>query len=202
VTTPKAGESAEPTERDEMKARCADLESKLRGVDHALTEVGQAPRDGNRLAAILALGVAKTGLESERDELEDQNRYFRTEIDLLQEKLANAHKEIERLQREKYGTPCKCEAWMETAHAAEERAEKAEAAVEQAKEEGRREREKYYELLYAVAQKWPGETRHQTALRYIMEREQRVSVATEAVTRSSPYDLSNPHHPAHKRRKP
>jgi hypothetical protein len=32
--------------------------------------------------------------------------------------------------------------------------------------------EKYDELLYAVARKYPGETRHQTALRYIMEREQ------------------------------
>lgn len=31
---------------------------------------------------------------------------------------------------------------------------------------------KYSELLYAVARKYPGESRHQTALRYIMEREQ------------------------------
>jgi RNA polymerase subunit RPABC4/transcription elongation factor Spt4 len=31
---------------------------------------------------------------------------------------------------------------------------------------------KYYELVYAVASKYPGESRHQTALRYIMEREQ------------------------------
>lgn len=30
----------------------------------------------------------------------------------------------------------------------------------------------YNELLFAVARKWPGETRHQTALRYIQEREQ------------------------------
>ena len=29
----------------------------------------------------------------------------------------------------------------------------------------------YNELLYAVAQKWPGETRHQTALRYIQNAE-------------------------------
>ena len=27
----------------------------------------------------------------------------------------------------------------------------------------------YFELIYAVASKYPGETRHQTALRYIME---------------------------------
>lgn len=32
---------------------------------------------------------------------------------------------------------------------------------------------KYNELIYAVATKWPDETRHQTALRYIMEREVR-----------------------------
>jgi len=31
--------------------------------------------------------------------------------------------------------------------------------------------EKYHELLYAVATKYPGETRHETALRYIQERE-------------------------------
>lgn len=30
---------------------------------------------------------------------------------------------------------------------------------------------KYYELLYAVASKYPNETRHETALRYIRERE-------------------------------
>src|SRR5690349_13637758 len=29
----------------------------------------------------------------------------------------------------------------------------------------------YMELLYAVARKWPGETRHQTALRYIQRAE-------------------------------
>lgn len=32
---------------------------------------------------------------------------------------------------------------------------------------------KYNELLYSVAQKFPGESRHETALRYIREREQR-----------------------------
>ena len=31
--------------------------------------------------------------------------------------------------------------------------------------------ERYYELLYAVASKWPNESRHETALRYIVERE-------------------------------
>lgn len=30
---------------------------------------------------------------------------------------------------------------------------------------------KYYELLYAVASKYANETRHETALRYIRERE-------------------------------
>lgn len=31
--------------------------------------------------------------------------------------------------------------------------------------------EKYMELLYAIYRKWPGESRHETALRYIRERE-------------------------------
>jgi hypothetical protein len=31
----------------------------------------------------------------------------------------------------------------------------------------------YNELIYAVARKWPGETRHQTALRYIQQAESR-----------------------------
>lgn len=35
--------------------------------------------------------------------------------------------------------------------------------------------EKYHELLYAVATKYPGETRHETALRYIRDTEERVS---------------------------
>ena len=46
---------------------------------------------------------------------------------------------------------------------------------------------KYHELLYAVEQKIPGETRHQTALRYIKEREHRCqnpacSVSNEYLT--------------------
>lgn len=31
--------------------------------------------------------------------------------------------------------------------------------------------DKYFELIYAVGKKYPGETRHQTALRYIMHAE-------------------------------
>lgn len=34
----------------------------------------------------------------------------------------------------------------------------------------------YHELLYEVASKYPGASRHETARRYIREREQRVSV--------------------------
>lgn len=30
---------------------------------------------------------------------------------------------------------------------------------------------RYFELLYAVANKYPGESRHETALRYIIQRE-------------------------------
>jgi len=30
---------------------------------------------------------------------------------------------------------------------------------------------KYYDLIYAVSQKWPNETRHETALRYIRQAE-------------------------------
>ncbi len=39
----------------------------------------------------------------------------------------------------------------------------------------------YQELLYAVAQKFPGESRHETALRYIREREARSTVAGVAM---------------------
>lgn len=38
----------------------------------------------------------------------------------------------------------------------------------------------YDELLFAVETKYPGETRHQTALRYIKERENRLSQPEEA----------------------
>lgn len=35
--------------------------------------------------------------------------------------------------------------------------------------------QKYAELLYAVCRKFPGETRHETAIRYIQEAEQRAT---------------------------
>jgi hypothetical protein len=38
---------------------------------------------------------------------------------------------------------------------------------------------KYYELLYAVAQKYPGESRHETVLRYIREREERTTCGSQ-----------------------
>lgn len=43
-------------------------------------------------------------------------------------------------------------------------------------------RSQYHELLYAVAQKFPDETRHETALRYIREREARASTETASAT--------------------
>ena len=41
----------------------------------------------------------------------------------------------------------------------------------------------YYELLWGVEQKHPGESRHQTALRYILERESRVNGPAGAAAR-------------------
>ena len=49
-------------------------------------------------------------------------------------------------------------------HAAKDRAEQAEAGLAQAQEN-------YMELLYGVSKKYPGESRHQTALRYIRQAE-------------------------------
>lgn len=40
---------------------------------------------------------------------------------------------------------------------------------------------KYYELIMAVDSKWPGESRHETALRYIRERESAVDTSSEKV---------------------
>ena len=45
--------------------------------------------------------------------------------------------------------------------------------------ENERLSKEYYELIFAVASKCPGETRHETALRYIQERERRVSGPSE-----------------------
>ncbi len=42
-------------------------------------------------------------------------------------------------------------------------------------------RKKYEELLYAVAKRWPRESRHQTALRYILQAESGDGVQVEAV---------------------
>jgi hypothetical protein len=44
----------------------------------------------------------------------------------------------------------------------------------------RASREMYHELLYAVGKKWPGETRHQTALRYIQQAERGSDQASSA----------------------
>lgn len=41
----------------------------------------------------------------------------------------------------------------------------------------------YDELLYAIASKYPGETRHQTALRYIQEAESRATASIEALVK-------------------
>lgn len=46
----------------------------------------------------------------------------------------------------------------------------------------------YHELVMAVARKFPGETRHQTALRYIRDRER-----TETPESSSVRKTPNPH---------
>ena len=43
--------------------------------------------------------------------------------------------------------------------------------LEQTKAELARLREQYMDLIMQVANKWPGETRHETAKRYIVERE-------------------------------
>ncbi len=50
-----------------------------------------------------------------------------------------------------------------------------------ADDEIERTRRLYHELLFAVAQKWPGETRHDTALRYIQERESEIDQRTDEI---------------------
>lgn len=48
--------------------------------------------------------------------------------------------------------------------------------------------ELYNELIYAVGKKYPGETRHQTALRYIREAEnKKCIIAMDATKRDDPY---------------
>lgn len=51
-------------------------------------------------------------------------------------------------------------------------------------------RQRYYELLYAVACKYPGESRHATALRYIQEREASISELAGHCSKSQ--DATNP----------
>ena len=49
-------------------------------------------------------------------------------------------------------------------------------------------REKYNELLYEVVNKWPNETRHETAKRYIHERENQPSSACAKMTKPASTD--------------
>jgi hypothetical protein len=55
------------------------------------------------------------------------------------------------------------------------------AARMQERERRAEDLRKYEELLYAVAQKYPGETRHETALRYIKRAETSVEVTVGAI---------------------
>lgn len=48
---------------------------------------------------------------------------------------------------------------------------------------------KYDELIFAVSQKWPNETRHETALRYIREREKGSSETSQPVQQIAQGDL-------------
>lgn len=47
-------------------------------------------------------------------------------------------------------------------------------------------REKYNELLYAVESKWPDESRHETALRYIRQAERRIGGPSTPLTVEAP----------------
>ena len=51
----------------------------------------------------------------------------------------------------------------------------------------------YMELIYAVSTKFPGETRHQTALRYIQRAETVEVAAATDVKKGGPVDFENMH---------
>lgn len=53
---------------------------------------------------------------------------------------------------------------------------------------GQTEHDAYMELIYAVARKFPGETRHETALRYILNAENSSNKGCEAAANVSPPD--------------
>jgi hypothetical protein len=61
--------------------------------------------------------------------------------------------------------------WYERNHDAEAKLAASEAALRDAREELNTLRESYYQLLFAVGNKYEGESRHQTALRYIIAAE-------------------------------
>lgn len=47
------------------------------------------------------------------------------------------------------------------------------------------EKEKYYELIYAVGNAFPGETRHETALRYIRQAETHANISNNSAQTSN-----------------
>lgn len=73
----QVGETAEENHRLMQRAEAA--EAKLRGVDHALEEAHVAPINENRMAAILALYVAKNGAEAKLAEAQAEMQQIRTD---------------------------------------------------------------------------------------------------------------------------
>lgn len=61
-----------------------------------------------------------------------------------------------------------------------------ESRLKEAEERAKANQEKYHELLYAVGNKWPGESRHETALRYIRNAEQPTSGVSDASRGAKP----------------
>jgi len=74
----------------------------------------------------------------------------------------------------------RAEAFKQAAELAELGAKKAEAALTNERTANAETRKQYMELIMAVARKFDGETRHQTALRYIKHAEDRAREAGKA----------------------
>lgn len=139
-----------------IREHTADLLAETRAEVDGLKErlrIAAQDRADARLRASLALAEIE-GLTAERD-------HYRVALAVQQKRVKELEKALAEWRGSESLPDCAACAVLDAALAAGNEETRPVLPLE----------EKYHELLYAVGRKWPNESRHQTALRYIREAE-------------------------------